>query len=886
MKSGTGRFFYELVYWAIVGTIVYFYRDTYKSVETSLEPILQAYTGVGMMLICLALIFAVFYLKEAIASTVIGVTTRMMGGTSVNYETGNAPRNIQKAARALERKGNFDAAGETYESLELWQDAALVYERGNILGRAAQAWKMANNPGKAIELYEKDLNYEAAAKICLQEGLQDRAAKNFRLAAEACMEGNQFVAAAELFEQAHDYLQAGHMFKNAHKTDRALACYEKARDIPRIVEILDTMHPSDYMRRGADFTRLVQRCAEIMAQSGQPVEAAQILEECQDTIRAAELYANSSMWEKSAELYLKAGREDLATQMARNIEDKRIAADISARLSAGSGNWDKAGEYFEEAGKQNQAIDAYKKARNFEAAARIYENMGRYIMAGEMYSSAKNLASAANAYAKAYDWRNAAECFEEAGDLAQAIEAYSNANNYLKAGMLSIRLTDYARAIEYLQRIPSGSPDFLHGTAFLATAFYYQNQFDMAYELFERVMEDLPLNRETLPVYYAYARNLESDDPKKSLSVFRQILGVDVHYSDVNERCRTLEQIVTSMTTGYSNRASIPHAKATNIGQAMPAPAPPYQVRPPAFPGENTDSSIAPRLSDSQTNPITSDSNETLIDGRYQVQEMVTQAAQIIDYSGTDVVSNQRVFIRLFPMPDAPAMEQRTMDALERASRLSHPNLVPIVRFGKQHNQAFVVSEFVSNNNLKQWVRQSGPLAMNSLHDFFEELLQAIGYAHSQNVFHSNLRPEMIFIGNPPKNKIHITGFGLPIRNMETNESLYQTSPDFDPQYLAPEQIVGGTVDQRTDIYALGLLLFFIVTGRTPFEVKRVNQTQEIARMQVQTSLPRPTNIRATLPPAIDDIFMQCVQKSPEARYQTIAELLTDLKNLHSSSAV
>ena len=134
------------------------------------------------------------------------------------------------------------------------------------------------------------------------------------------------------------------------------------------------------------------------------------------------------------------------------------------------------------------------------------------------------------------------------------------------------------------------------------------------------------------------------------------------------------------------------------------------------------------------------------------------------------------------------------------------------------------------------------------------------------------------------QNNVILTGFGVPVRQPQYTESLHQTIPDFDPQYLAPEQIIGSDIDCRTDIYAVGLLLFYALTGRTPFEAKRVSDTQEIARMQVQTSLPKPSNIRATLPTIVDEVFLKCVNKAPLSRYQTIAEVLGDLRQFHTTS--
>jgi tetratricopeptide (TPR) repeat protein len=270
-----------------------------------LSPVFQAYTDVALFLIGIALFLLVIYLREAIANTFVAVGQQFSGESPLNYERGNLQKNIQRSARRLERKGDFQGAGEAYESLELWRDAAAVYERGNLYGRAATSWQMAGNTGKAIEYNEKDGNYEAAGQLCLAEGLQDRAAKNFRIAADQHLEANQFGSAAEFYEKAHDYDKAALIFEQAHKPDRALNCYEKSNNVEKVLDIIRLIPVADYHRRGPDFTRLVQRCAEQLTNNGFATEGAKILEETQDLIRAAEIYGSCKMWEKSAELYLK-----------------------------------------------------------------------------------------------------------------------------------------------------------------------------------------------------------------------------------------------------------------------------------------------------------------------------------------------------------------------------------------------------------------------------------------------------------------------------------------------------------------------------------------------------------------------------------------------------
>ncbi len=897
MKATNGRLLYELLFWGIIGAVAYFYRGMYDAALLWLTPLLQAYTTVGMILLGVGLFFLTMYLREAIAATAIGLLNHGTGGHSSKLGSSAPASSIRRTARRFERQKNFQAAGEAYESLEQWQDAARVYERGNLYGRAANAWRQLENAGKAIELYEKEGNFEAAADICMAEGLKDRAVRNFRTAGNECLQNNQFKSAASFYERAEDFDKAGGIFEQAHKPDCALACYQKAGNKDKLLELVFKMHPSEYHTRGAEFTRLVQKSAETLLLAGHAIEAAQILEDCNAVTRAAEVYASCKVWDKSAELYLKAAQPQLAEQMISNIEDRTVAAEISARLAVSKGDWKAAGELYEQAGKQSQAIDAFKKSKDFGEAARIYEFMGRFIMAGEMYSSCKNFPAAANAYAKAYDWRNAAECFEESGDLAHAVEAYANAGSYLKAGTIALKMTDNARAVEYLQRVPPASPDFIKATAFLAAAFYYQQQHDMAYELFNRVMDDLPISRDNLLAYYAYARSLETDNPKKSLGLLRQILGVDVHYSDVADRVVKLEKIVTSMSVGASGKTpspppiSIKRRALTPFNPSHSVNQLSYNVRRSNGIAITSNSAgdfpIKPQQQSGETGQLSAHSlaKGTLWEARYRIESETVPYGRVSDHMAVDTVSGGRVTVRTFPRPEDETAYSATMNLLSAVTHLRHKSIATVLQHGEAGNVIYTVAPLPDGINLRQWIKNKGPMSVTQTRQIMGQLLEALEYAHSQDICHLNLRPEVVMIRQDMDSETNLclSGFGAPVRQPQNTEPVYLTIPDQDPQYLAPEQIIGTDVDSRTDVYAFGLLLFFVLTGRTPFDVKRVNDTQEIARMQVQVSLPRPSAIRATLPSILDEVFLRCVNKSPLSRYQSVSELLADMQGVHSN---
>ena len=195
----------------------------------------------------------------------------------------------------------------------------------------------------------------------------------------------------------------------------------------------------------------------------------------------------------------------------------------------------------------------------------------------------------------------------------------------------------------------------------------------------------------------------------------------------------------------------------------------------------------------------------------------------------------------------------------------------------------YIAMEYVQGEDLKALVKRRGPLGLDEVRSVFTQLADALHYAHSQNVLHRDIKPGNVI--QRDAGDIKVVDFGLAkILSEAAMESVYSEDSQHTlvgtPQYMSPEQILGNPIDPRSDIYALGLTLFFVLTGRTPFDVKKVNDPLEISRMQVHSSFPRPSTLRATLPRKLDDVFVRCTQKNPDDRYASAHEFLMDFEGL------
>jgi len=868
------RKLFDGIYFAAWISIGYSFWRPFRDVWfPELENMLGPYATVLSIVGGLAAILSILYLRTALWSTLVSIHGSLTHTSPIDLDSGTTDEQVlRRLARRHEKKGEFAQAGEIYESLQSWTEAAQAFERAADAGRAARAWLRAGERLKAIPLFEQAEMFLDAADAASREGLRDRATKNYRLAAEQTYRENNFARAAQLFEKAMDYLRAGDIYQNLHRTEDALRCYEKAQNTAKIEALVATIDPQQLLLKGEECLEMIHRCAELMRRQGKLLEGAALLEKANDFVRAAEIYEEAGAWDRAGEAYLQAGQLERAERVYCKVDNPQRVAEFLARVAVQRGDWQTAGQRFLEADKLTQAVDAFKRAKDYASAARVYEKSKRFLMAAEMYAAAKEIKLAAEAYAKGHDWRNAAECFEACGEYMQAIQAYAAAGDFFRAGKLAVAMESFDSAVEYLQRVPPTSPDWKIATGFLGVAFYKQGRREMAREMFQRVGDSIVPTGETLPILYAYGCLLGEDQNPEAVAVLRRILAVDARYADVSERISQLEEMLRK-TSSHSG-SGFQSAPQMTPFDAYPSPYPTVNI------GSSTQTHYGFQRPITQM-PQTRFGEE----GRYQIISELGRGGMAIVYRAFDTHLEREVALKTFPLSRhaGPGREEVFLREARLIARLSHPNIVTIYDCGHMNYLYYIAMEYVAGENLKQVIKNKGPLSIDELRRIICQLADALIYAHSQQVLHRDIKPANVILRQ--SGDIKVVDFG--VAKILSDAATYAFAEEDSqrtlvgtPQYMAPEQILGLPVDARIDIYALGLTIFYLVTGRTPFDVKKVTDPVEISQMQVHSSFPKPSTLRATLPAKLDEIFIKCTQKSPNDRYSSVREFLDDFLTL------
>ncbi len=276
--------------------------------------------------------------------------------------------------------------------------------------------------------------------------------------------------------------------------------------------------------------------------------------------------------------------------------------------------------------------------------------------------------------------------------------------------------------------------------------------------------------------------------------------------------------------------------------------------------------------------------------GRYAIGEQIGRGGMGVVYRARDMHLGREVALKMLPaeMLHDTQLRHRLATEARAASALSHPGVATVFDYVEHEGECFIVFELVEGVTLRQWARRATP-ALEATLDLAAQLADALVAAHARNIVHRDLKPENIMVvesgsGSP---RAKILDFGLAkLRpaitavNDSAQTASFLTQPGWRVgtiNYMAPEQLEGEAADARSDLHALGLVLYELAGGVHPF----LGHTPESTIANIlKTEAPPLPKRSAVTPPELDRILHKCLRKRRDERYQTAADLLVDLSNL------
>lgn len=274
---------------------------------------------------------------------------------------------------------------------------------------------------------------------------------------------------------------------------------------------------------------------------------------------------------------------------------------------------------------------------------------------------------------------------------------------------------------------------------------------------------------------------------------------------------------------------------------------------------------------------------KNVIAGRYELGKIVGTGGMADVYLAHDSVTGNKVAIKVLKedLSKNPKFVARFKQEARAASSMHHPNIVEVLdagddtytdEDGQEHPRSYLVMENIQGLVLSDLTAR-GPLKVSEATRVAAEVLAAVEYAHSAGIVHRDIKPANIMVTKT--GSIKILDFGIARAVADTFDDIAQTTSILGTaSYFSPEQAQGKKVDARTDIYSIGVVLFEMLTGRTPFEA---DTAVAMAHQHIHTPPPAPSSFNKKVSPALDIVVVKALSKKPADRYQTTVEFGREL---------
>lgn len=610
---------------------------------------------------------------------------------------------------------------------------------------------------------------------------------------------NQYAEAAERRMREGDFKKALALFRNCGNWEKAAQCH------------LLLAQP----RSAADLYRENGRTAEA-AHHYQEASAWKDAAGCHEALghsrEAAEMFERAGDLGKAATLLCEIGD---AENSARLFERAGLPCDAAAVLLEAFGREPavlrRAGDLFCAGEESERAAECFAAAGDWERAAALFETAGSTALAAMAYEHASNWDRAAALYESAEAFPEARTNYERAGDLLRSANIALRMDWLLDAGRGYYKLGSYERAIETLQRIGPESPEAREATLLLGRIFVEKGLYERAKEKLGELQDAEPESKDQLAALSLLADAHErSGETARALELLEQVVEIDESFENAASRLERLQD------------------------QAL-----------------------------AETHPATGS-----YDHRYELREEIGRGGMGVVYLAQDKELGRLVAVKFLPAElsaNSAALRMFRQEA-RSAAAMNHPNIVLVYDVGVLSGRHCILMEYVRGRSARDLMREGAPkgtrkraLEARKVTEIAVETCAALSYAHTHNIIHRDVKPANIIISD--SGRVKLTDFG--ISKVLEADGDDQTQAKGTPQYMAPEQLLGRPLDGRADLYALGISMFEMATGRRPFI------GEDVIDKQLHHELPDPRRLNAEIPQGLVEIVQRACAKLPEERYAT-----------------
>lgn len=270
------------------------------------------------------------------------------------------------------------------------------------------------------------------------------------------------------------------------------------------------------------------------------------------------------------------------------------------------------------------------------------------------------------------------------------------------------------------------------------------------------------------------------------------------------------------------------------------------------------------------------------LDGRYEIHELLGVGGMAYVYKAYDNIEKRWVAIKILKEELAGNSDflRRFRNESKAIAVLSHPNIVKVydVSFGDRIQ--YIVMEYIDGITLKQYIEQQGEIKWREALYFTVQILRALQHAHEKGIIHRDIKPQNIMLLED--GTIKVTDFGIARFSQAETQTMTDKAIG-SVHYIAPEQARGGYINDKADIYSVGVMLYEMLTGQLPFVA---DNAVSVAIMQMQAEPTPPSRINASIPKGLEEITMHAMEKNPAQRFPSAADMLEDVERFRRNPEI
>lgn len=506
-------------------------------------------------------------------------------------------------------------------------------------------------------------------------------------------------------------------------------------------------------------------------------------------------------------------------------QEKRF--DLSADLYRRAGELVRAAEVYVLAGKLQEASACYKEAGRPKEAARLggrfYEQKGRWKEAGM-------------AYAGAEEYLKAGECFSKAKEPVRAGELFEKAGAYSRAGLMYGQAHRYENAVQMLQQVPEQDKEFDVSRALLGRCFYEVHDYAHCAATLENHLLGKRIDKGNIEYFYMLAL------AKEQLGLLDESKDILYKIGAVDKKFRDLEQRISSI----DSRISLMGSKVN----AAPIPA-----------GAQGGGDAAVMTMVQNT-----------LGQRYTIEAELGRGGMGVVYLARDKQLDRQVALKFLGtlVDDNEEYRQRFVREAKTAAKINHPNIVAIYDISASQGKAYIAMEYIEGPTLQRMIKKKGKLAPREALNFMAQACSALYAIHQSGIVHRDIKPDNLVIAKGGLVKVMDFGLAKSEDNRITKANVVMGTPC----YMAPEQAMGKDVDARADMYAMGLVLYEMLTGEVLF------LDGDVITRQIKEVPPKLSELVEGICPELDALASKCVEKKPEDRYENCKVLVEELRKI------